>query len=93
MWFIKLIFVIELIKFSSEFDCGEIKVATPLVFGGKPAEPGQWPWLVALYYKTNASDEKSYTFFCGATLINNRTLLSGEHLRFSSYFNIIQIVL
>lgn len=93
MWFVKLIFVLFLAKASNGFQCGEVKVANEigLSVGGTEAKAGQWPWLVALFRigRPPHNVEKNWNFFCGATLINSKTLLTGENLKnvFVTIFN------
>ncbi|KAF8789261.1 Serine protease nudel like protein [Argiope bruennichi] len=41
------------------------------IVGGENSQPGNWPWHAAVY--------KNGTYSCGATLINNRWLLSAAH--------------
>lgn len=54
-------------------DCG-ISAPQHLVFGNK-TQPGQFPWLVALYLK----ERSSYNFICTANLISNRLVLTAAH--------------
>lgn len=53
-------------------ECGNIKYSSELIFGGKYAKRGQWPWLCTLH------DSDSDEFFCGSTLISTRHVLTGE---------------
>ena len=66
-------------------ECGLRKVLMPsrLIIGGNTSYAGQWPWFASLHRK---SDNQ---FYCGASLINERHLLTGErsaiaHLYFIS---------
>lgn len=53
---------------------------------GKNSYPGQWPWFVALY--ENGSDK----FLCGATLINQWTLVTSKCLKFIRNFQKKKII-
>lgn len=53
-------------------ECGNVKYSSELIFGGKYAKRGQWPWLCTLH------DTESDEFFCGSTLISNRHVMTGE---------------
>lgn len=52
--------------------CGDSGKATGIIVRGNESSRGLWPWLVALYYV------KDNEFFCGATLISNRHILTGR---------------
>ncbi|XP_032685596.1 proclotting enzyme-like [Odontomachus brunneus] len=41
------------------------------IVGGKPADPGEWPWIAGLF---NAGRQ-----FCGGSLINDRHILTAAH--------------
>ena len=43
------------------------------VLGGKETRENQFPWMVGIYNKTRKR------FFCGASLISNRWILSAAH--------------
>ena len=67
------------------FKCGEMQVSFPLVAKGIQSRKGQWPWLVSLQAMMQSGPDE---FFCGASLINEWTLVTGESLsRFSSYIS------
>lgn len=53
--------------------CGQTNEAVGIVIGGVEALDGFWPWNAALYYRYNSSLS---SFRCGATIINERTLLT-----------------
>lgn len=59
------------------FECGEVKASRGLVANGKKSFKGEWPWLVSLHKEIPGQPEK---FFCGASLVNEWTLVSGEVL-------------
>lgn len=77
-----LIFLLFCITLSAAFECGVRKISPRLqrVPNGKNSYPGQWPWFVALY--ENGSDK----FLCGATLINQWTLVTSKCLKFIRNF-------
>lgn len=54
------------------------KVApSPQIVGGKPAEPGKWPWQAALVY---ASEENAWQGqYCGGSLISPDWVLTAAH--------------
>lgn len=52
--------------------CGLSDSSSGLIIGGVDSPRGKWPWLVALFY---IEENK---FFCGATLISDRHILTGE---------------
>ena len=49
----------------------------PRIAGGKDAPPGDWPWMVQLYYAQRRSSKRK--FDCGGTLISLKTVLTGAH--------------
>ena len=49
----------------------------PRIAGGKDAPPGDWPWMVQLYYSQRRSSKP--IFDCGGTLISLKTVLTGAH--------------
>ena len=59
---------------SESSQCGQRKVfkTSGLVFGGTASYAGKWPWFASLHLK---KDEK---YYCGATVINEKHLLTGE---------------
>jgi len=49
----------------------------PLIVGGRPADPGEYPWMVAL---VNASSANPYfSQFCGGALIDPEWVLTAAH--------------
>lgn len=50
-----------------------------LVANGHESYHGQWPWLVSLFKDKEISIG---TFFCGASLINEWTLVTGEPFKY-----------
>lgn len=76
--FFVLLFILIFIKPTSLFECGVRKVKSTISFinGGQMAQPGQWPWLVSLF-KFNPFTRR-LEYFCGSTLINDKTLVTGE---------------
>lgn len=64
-----ILIIFNLISFSSCFECGVRKIEKLVENVGNSYE-GQWPWLVKV------SIGKS---FCGASIINEFTLLTGEN--------------
>lgn len=55
-------------------NCG-VSTNTRIV-GGSNADPKAWPWMVALFSKSNKK------FFCGGALINDRYVLTAAHCTF-----------
>lgn len=52
--------------------CGFSDEESGLIINGTKIPRGKWPWLVALFV---VEENK---FFCGATLISDRHILSGD---------------
>lgn len=63
---------------SEERGCGVATKQYPKITGGRPADPGEWPWMAALV--TNPRT----TAFCGGVLITDRHVLSAGLEFFSS---------
>lgn len=64
------IFVFVTIKTSAD-ECGTVKYIQPRIVGGTQTTRGEWPFIAALYYVDEAK------FFCGATLISTKHVLTG----------------
>lgn len=76
---IKILFVFFCcIGIASGNECGRKKIKKPknLIQGEGTVDSyhGQWPWLVSLF----RLEKRSEKFFCGASIINKWTLISGE---------------
>lgn len=52
-------------------------MAPPAIYGGDTAEPGDWPWMVALIWSTSSSAYSGQ--FCGGTLIHEQWVLTAAH--------------
>lgn len=53
-------------------ECGTVKFSSGLIYGGNYTKKDQYPWLCSLH------DTESDEFFCGATLVSARHILTGE---------------
>ncbi|XP_063708974.1 transmembrane protease serine 9-like [Culicoides brevitarsis] len=61
--------------------CGEPTISgNPLVVNGSPIVRGEFPWLVALYWK----NAKSLEYKCSGTLISDKIVLTSAHCLFVS---------
>ncbi|XP_076671772.1 chymotrypsin-like elastase family member 2A isoform X2 [Andrena cerasifolii] len=58
-------------------ECGRNTIGTinPLVAGGTKTEPGQWPWLVAIYI----SRQYKFELQCAGTLVTNTHVITAAH--------------
>lgn len=70
--FVSFTVILTLVVIVIAQECGNVKYSSELIFGGKYAKRGQWPWLATLH------DLESDEFFCGSTIISNRHLVTGE---------------
>jgi serine protease 56 len=57
-----------------ERGCGVATKQFPKIAGGRPADPGEYPWIAALITKNAATGA-----FCGGALITDRHVLSAAH--------------
>lgn len=53
------------------YECGTVEFIDPKITRGTQTVRGAWPFLAALYYIEQSS------FFCGATLISSKNVLTG----------------
>jgi secreted trypsin-like serine protease len=53
---------------------------TPLIVGGRPADPGEYPWMVALVNASAADPSDGQ--FCGGSLIDAEWVLTAAHCVF-----------
>jgi secreted trypsin-like serine protease len=56
----------------------------PRIVGGNPADPGEWPWAVAL---VDPTEEGADGQFCGGALIADRWVLTAAHCVFPPRFS------
>ncbi|KAG7156333.1 trypsin-1-like [Homarus americanus] len=66
------------------YTCGTVNRSGRVV-GGTPTSAGKYPWLVSLFYRGK--------LYCGATLINNRYLITAAHCVKRVNLNNVKIVL
>ncbi|XP_003705965.2 venom protease [Megachile rotundata] len=52
--------------------CGTSSNGRTRLVGGVPAEPGEWPWMVALLRKDRSQ-------FCGGVLVTDRHIITAAH--------------
>lgn len=57
-----------------ERGCGIATKQFPKIAGGRPADPGEYPWMAALITSRTATGA-----FCGGVLITDRHVLSAAH--------------
>ncbi|XP_064471947.1 venom protease-like [Ornithodoros turicata] len=55
--------------------CGLSNVSISKVVGGKVADPGSWPWMAAIYLKTDGDHKVS----CGGALVSERHVVTAAH--------------
>lgn len=58
----------------TERGCGVATKQFPKIAGGRPADPGEYPWMAALITKNAINGA-----FCGGVLITDRHVLSAAH--------------
>lgn len=58
----------------TERGCGTATKQFPKIAGGRPADPGEYPWMAALITKNAINGA-----FCGGVLITDRHVLSAAH--------------
>lgn len=64
-------------------------LANGRIVGGSPASAGQFPWQVAVMYRTSAG-----SYFCGGSLIGPQWVLTAAHcVRGYEYHQNIQYLL
>jgi secreted trypsin-like serine protease len=68
-------------------DLRPLKSAGPQIIGGREAEPGAWPWQVALL--TSAVEDGYYAQFCGGSLIAPNWVLTAAHCVSNPYTGVI----
>ncbi|XP_055551608.1 transmembrane protease serine 9-like [Wyeomyia smithii] len=57
-------------------DCGQRKrKITQLIFGGKEARIGNWPWHTAIFHREGGNFE----YKCGGTILDKNTILTAAH--------------
>lgn len=56
-------------------DCGVPAGGQSLVVNGQNFRRGNWPWMVALFQKSDAEDK----FFCGGVLVAQNKILTAAH--------------
>lgn len=56
---------------------GVFKSASPQIIGGREADPGAWPWQVALL--NSEVDDGYYAQFCGGSLLAPNWVLTAAH--------------
>ncbi|CAG9806316.1 unnamed protein product [Chironomus riparius] len=60
-------------EYCSTTKCGMRSEAIPVIINGEKVREGSWPWHAAIYYRPTTGTIK---FRCGATIINERTLIT-----------------
>lgn len=63
----------EYIERPEDRGCGVSTKQFPKISGGRPADPGEWPWMAAIM--ANVATQA----FCGGALITDRHVLTAAH--------------
>lgn len=68
-------------RFSCAMECGKSNPVgkIPLITNGEPTYKAQWPWHAALFFQDMRRGQTQYEYNCGATLINQRAVLTASH--------------
>lgn len=61
---------------SSQCGIKEVSVVANRIKGGTESNQNEWPWLCSLVYK---SEDKNGEFFCSATLISLKIVITAAH--------------
>ena len=69
---------------------GEGVVIEPDIVGGAPADPGEWPWQVALVSPT--SSDLYNTQFCGGSLIAEQWVVTAAHCVYGDLPSALDVV-
>ena len=61
-------------------ECGIRQTASlrPFISNGYPSEPGDWPWHVAIFMKSQKDQREN--FICGGTIITESKILTGMYV-------------
>lgn len=59
-------------------NCGIILSLNRLQFGEK-ADLLQFPWIVSFFTANNLKNKKSYSYFCGGSLISENLIITAHH--------------
>ena len=66
-------------------------INSPEIVGGQEADPGEWPWQVALVKKANGADLYNGQF-CGGTIVAADWVVTAAHCvegRTTAYFDVV----
>ncbi|XP_047532757.1 serine protease snake-like [Vanessa atalanta] len=67
------------------------ELLSPVIFGGRPATPGEFPHMGAIGWRAK-NPEVKWIFKCGSTLISRKFLLTAAHCSKSSLSRSMDIV-